>query len=1563
MSEFVISIAPAAGVNVPATAVPLAVEAQFLRSDPAAVDEAGKPLPPIVDISRGFVSDSLVGSLSLPEPVLGSDVEVRFLSGNGAIRHTRTLALPAQGNMATLDLTASDVAIVTAPEPRPQALPDFVLREAELVAVGDARVSFINSNLLVAPVTVAGAGWVSLGLDKLFNIPAPSTTAVSTTGQSWPQVGLQAWESTHLAVDGRFTAVFAKGAGDAWLWWLSGASPAIGLVVDDLHQARLGVVSLPLPIFAVSATDGESATAGDVTQPVPVDVTEREVAENPQIYTEDPGLFCKPFGNPERILGERSFNVIYRAEQPVVSAEATIETVTGPTLDFDLPESALRDGVRGSGTVTALAREVRPATGSVATLPDAVRASLLEPIVTRDELPPVILDDLRRAHRGRTLVDARRPVQWDADTSRYQSVTVVRGHILEFRMRWRSNGYSLGTVAKTLTLAPRQVRRIQKIEWQRVERTRREERTRLLDRVEDQVSRDRQYDDAVQASLSEWSRGESEASVTAAAGGFGFATGGFLIGGGGAHSNASSSASQEGGRRTTASEEQRLQDTIRRFGDSLRQLESVVVNEVTQEETVTGTAEIVRNANYAHSLTVIYYQILRHLKIETGFAGVRECLFVPFALKPFTVARAYRWRDLLIRGLLDRRYGSALRYLKDVLNGFVGSDVPPGRRSDQPIRHISGSLYLNIGVARPKDKDDGGFDEVAWTLLRPHLGAPAPAIFARLQELVEAQRDRYFQEQHAPRIAASWVDSLLLSAGSSPLPADFTLATRYQFNGAVRVDFSIPVGDGAAVTREMLSSIKVEATKDLPPGSVANLNRMTLTYQTDQFQRSFSTTPGTDDLISAETGARELAGAVIASIPDNWERRDVRAEITRAVNELIQHFNEHMEHYHKVIWWNMDRDRIFMLVDGFFVPGSNGVSIGSVIERDPIAIMGNSLVFRVSPGSFLGIDEMDTPEKLHNYYAAEQAVSEPLLVSLPTDGLYAQTIMDECAALEEHFGSIDWILSDTEPEVGEIAPELLATRRAEPQEMAPTPFPQTLINLQNAPEAPAPAGFAEIVGAVTNANAFRDMAGLAGTQANVRAGLETAAGLATQFAGRAADLKKVEMGTQTAKQKLDAIDTAREKKLIDDATAKRHAERTLDDMNTTQPGSPKLTLEPNVADFISGASQVTATRSDSDGVQTVEARREGGADIAIPALDLDLDKSLLGWTDLLRLVPEPFRTTLEERLARGREEWLTRNKALRRRFGEEPATNIDGLEIPPWIDRDQVFEQIRQHYDVQHAALTPADLGRPFSREPSRVLGADPSKPVTADYFVLHDTAGTAEPLDGAVPEPGAHMWIGTVSLARGRDWHEPGDATKLEGGNSPCFVHTELTRATSGAINASAPDNYPNDGISTARSARTRYTDQQYDDLANAYIVASIRRGRFLTVTAHKELDRSAVLRGHPNNLGHRDPEDLDLHRFYELVNRKLVMPLGSTYGITQDRIDTKNLRGQVNAFIEYARGNVAAANQYGAVPAQGPATSQGDATIPPYTSTSLYVLPLRDGAGNNVLNCGDGNWETGPV
>ncbi|MCP5142823.1 MAG: hypothetical protein H6926_01000 [Chromatiales bacterium] len=305
--------------------------------------------------------------------------------------------------------------------------------------------------------------------------------------------------------------------------------------------------------------------------------------------------------------------------------------------------------------------------------------------------------------------------------------------------------------------------------------------------------------------------------------------------------------------------------------------------------------------------------------------------------------------------------------------------------------------------------------------------------------------------------------------------------------------------------------------------------------------------------------------------------------------------------------------------------------------------------------------------------------------------------------------------------------------------------------------------------------------------------------------------------------------------------------------------------------------------------------------------------------------------------------WLKTNKPSRGRFPNEPATNIDGLPIPDWMDHDKILDRLRLHYYRQHDALTAAHRTANKTRTPAHIIGTSPKTAITANYFVVHDTAGTNEYVDADAVHKGVHLWISPISLAQDRDWSASAVATKIENRtNNLHFIHVELIRHVA-ASGPAAANNYPNPGISTERDANTLFTRQQYEDLAHAYIVNSLRRGRFLTVTVHKEVDRNIAN-------GHNDPEHFDMAYFYQLISAKLLLPADTTFGIEPTRAARNNLAGELNMFIDYVKGDVGCVNQYGAI---GSKPGGGN-----------YTVPIQDAAGNDVVPAGgDGTWVRGYV
>lgn len=1188
---------------------------------------------------RAELDSDGTASFAVDDGVASSTAELRLETAQGTNLATDAPVFPAEGGTAGHTFTVPvatyrGLGTPAVPIEAPlwqrtgrftrfeDSLPDFGANRLYVAAVRPAQLGQGATN----PQTAAARSMLGLqGTGDLTDFEVTILNGATAEPKAANALGLA--EIT-LRADGSFDfALPVHGDELGWFWMLLGPTSYVGYQPDDIAVlARRNVIVIvpPLPAPSTgtpvgSSDDGVTPGQGTASTTPPLDFDEQQMLTNPSEFNDDPGQHCSPFSNPQRILGERPFFTVLRVDQPEIGSESSLVVSRPLLLDLASPirVSALRDAFPAPADNTApqggdrrvdprISRSLRMLTATAGGREPAAQARALTESIVSQPISAAWRKWLKERPQQRTTVSPRNPIEWEGDPTVYQAASVAGGHVLEHRVQWRSNGYSLGDVAYTLTLAPRQTRRITRLSWRRRETAVRREVTAVTDRVTQTTQRNRAYDDAVQSSLAEWAKGGSEASSTGAAGGFGFALGPVVIGGGAAHGRASSNSWQTGGRRVAASEHQSLRDSIRQFGESTRRLESTVVTELTQEEEVEGVSETVRNVNYCHSLTVLYHEILRHYRVDTVVAGVRECLFVPFAISPFDLNKTLKWRDKLRTGLLSREFRWALDRLDDVANAWVDSDIPGGRRSSHPVTYLTGSLYIKLSIERPRDREEEEdiehYREI-WTSLGPILGTSVNEILTRV-ERINRDRDAYYQREIATGMAVRWANRLRLVVGGATLDgADFTLASAYRFGGTARVDFTVPVD--RRFTRDDLQNLTVRTDDPLPVGSTADLVRARLHYQTDHFDLGVDSVPTTNDLIQVDTGRPDIQGAAIRFPLTAWERQDLRRVIEDAVDKLIIHLNANLAYYHKVILWQMDRDELFILLDGFIAPYGrrleNGVwvedtgrSVASVVEREPLGILGNSLVYRVGAGVFLGIDGHQSPAALHNYYFDAQYRPQPLRISLPTDGLYAQAIMDGCSACEEHYGSTDWVLTQDEPEL-ELLADQLGTRRATPDATNPTALPGTLINLQNAPAAPDPAGLAGVLQAATNAQAFRDMAGLAGTQANAAAALTTAAGLANNFGSQAAAIELARLaqaqdGTRNADKKLASIQRAADKGLVSPDAAAAATKDVLEAMNpkpatgAAQPNSPAVERAINAATQRPGSTIETAT---GDGVVKV----------------------------------------------------------------------------------------------------------------------------------------------------------------------------------------------------------------------------------------------------------------------------------------------------------------------------------------------------------------------------------------
>jgi hypothetical protein len=207
-----------------------------------------------------------------------------------------------------------------------------------------------------------------------------------------------------------------------------------------------------------------------------------------------------------------------------------------------------------------------------------------------------------------------------------------------------------------------------------------------------------------------------------------------------------------------------------------------------------------------------------------------------------------------------------------------------------------------------------------------------------------------------------------------------------------------------------------------------------------------------------------------------------------------------------------------------------------------------------------------------------------------------------------------------------------------------------------------------------------------------------------------------------------------------------------------------------------------------------------------------------------------------------------------------------------------------------------ADYVRALGIDVDKALGGDPMTPVTADYFIIHDTSTpncsepgwskTLCPVPGELPKARdsaawaaelgflghpkpapdrlAHAWTDRIGRSITEVTFElPLRSTKFEScldmpAKAGLFIAVENTQPRIAEAGGPPSDGRMNDRI----APRPGFTAAQYDRLALLYVVASARRGRWLIPAFHAVLDSYFVE-------GHDDPQNFDMRAFSRAVKR----------------------------------------------------------------------------------------------
>ena len=736
--------------------------------------------------------------------------------------------------------------------------------------------------------------------------------------------------------DGKFAEVVARVAIDGQLVELP-----IRLIDSQVPLRVLLVLPAPeqRPASDGAAAPHDAPCDCDKPKP-PLGASPEDVVNAVGTYTSDLGGACVQFTTPNRSIDEFTYYALIRTTDPDIKG-----LTLGP--DRKLPPKIL-DGIvksaalislaersarlpapapdRGPLDRTALARDVAPdllgrhviddaEVTHVTTGPNPLRVSARALAALGTESDTFTVEDLAAAERlttsrdvrdalsifrkpvaGRAPLSAANPVDWDDEPQFYQATTIAHGHLLHFKQVWRANGYSLGDLLYSLPLAPGQKKQIVVLDWERREEAARQEATEVSEDLEAGLVRDRDINEIVSSTLKESSRGAS-AAVTKGQGGVGGALTGAVVAVAGGLGFSGSVAWQSASRKFAADTSQHLRDQTLQSASSVRSQRSTVIQTAEQGESVRVTTEVVANHNHCHAITVQYFEVLRHLLVTQELADVQECLFIPLLMSKFDSPKALRWRDALVRHLRARALIAGFDALERIATNYANADFPAGRFEQETLEELEGDLRISFVLPRPRDKDNGDFDDAAWGWLVAGgllWASPLEIFNLQLKARVDAERDRAWHREVAPRIAERFVQKLkfaVRTAGGTEVNValDTTLVSRYVADVPLFVSVR-PTGSVPAVARVDIRYFVIRGTTALPPDARVIVESGQMRYRTAHLQYwLFRDTRIANDLRSDDPD-----GVIIATPTDDRERRDPRKEDRELSRKLLAHLNERL---------------------------------------------------------------------------------------------------------------------------------------------------------------------------------------------------------------------------------------------------------------------------------------------------------------------------------------------------------------------------------------------------------------------------------------------------------------------------------------------------------------------------------------------------------------------------------------------------------------------------------------------------------------------------------------------
>ncbi|MGC2383712.1 MAG: hypothetical protein WA631_11455, partial [Nitrososphaeraceae archaeon] len=294
---------------------------------------------------------------------------------------------------------------------------------------------------------------------------------------------------------------------------------------------------------------------------------------------------------------------------------------------------------------------------------------------------------------------------------------IRKGTILEYKISWIPVGHSLGDIVYSVLLTPHESINLAVIEWSRDDTYNDgDEKNNKINLVQDKDSassvknsnipyvsegvlhnrrRDKNIEDIVKVAMSEWQRGKSvlinrpNSSCYRDHISFSGAVGNVY---------ATNNSTHGGIIHNTA---QTLANNIVQASNKIRSLSSTIVVQGSEQETKLLQIRTVTNHNRFHTMSVSYYEVLRHYKVVTECVNIQNAVLIKHPIIYFDENEIIRYRLILEKVLLDESLCNAFdavsrvqctkKFAEDSLAQFVFSEL---------------QVRIDLGLNSPTNSDN-----------------------------------------------------------------------------------------------------------------------------------------------------------------------------------------------------------------------------------------------------------------------------------------------------------------------------------------------------------------------------------------------------------------------------------------------------------------------------------------------------------------------------------------------------------------------------------------------------------------------------------------------------------------------------------------------------------------------------------------------------------------------------------------------------------------------------------------------------------------------------------------